>query len=146
MGRCKTWEGGACQERGFNVFQRVNLKVTNVTPPCPCRHHDLEICQRGAFGKKHPVFCKWCGKHFEGRNRARIWQHVASQDHRARFMKGKAEGGNELKKEEKVRGFQETILNSSCLRVTKGKCSGLRLNSVLGQKTRLGSVSRLIHS
>ena len=37
-------------------------------------------------------------------------------------MKGKAEGGNELKKEEKVRGFQETILNSSCLRVTKGKC------------------------
>lgn len=93
------------------------------------------------MGKLWPVFCEHCGKHFEGRNRAKMWQHVSSWDHRKKMRASKS--GN-VEDQKKVRGLQETILDASSSRVVPGTCNGLRLNSEQGKRTRIGSVLGLI--
>lgn len=106
------------------------------------RFHGLIVYPKGLYGKKHPVHCPHCKKMLEGRNRSKIWQHVSSQDHRKLFN----ESQQNLEKKpikDKVRSVQETILHDSCQSVVEGECNGLRLNSTLGVKTRLGSVHGL---
>lgn len=93
--------------------------------------HGLKRFPKGHQGKANPMYCKHCDKIFEGRNRAKVWQHVRGQDHRAKW-------GRQSNKPEsaQVKVENDELPADS---YTDGHCSGLKLGSSLGQSTRLGS-------
>ena len=87
---------------------------------------------------KFPLRCEFCDCSFSGRNRAKVWQHVGSQKHRnnRRLFRAKAAGMPKRDADE-TSGLAAVIGGSM-----PGVCQGLRLNSDLGKKTRVGSESQ----
>ena len=101
--------------------------------------HGLVSLDRGAEGKKCPVKCAHCvGKVIEGRNRAKIWQHVQGRDHRMKWA-ASTSGSARDDAEEPHDPF---ILATASK--TDQKCPGLRLSSKFGRSTRLGSDLRSV--
>ena len=93
-------------------------------------HHHLDVLRKNTEGKKNPVFCRLCNTTFEGRNRARIWQHVKGQQHQVRLsQKWMCIDSNEVKEEVPHADSKNTV----------GSCDGLRLNGSFGKLTRLGT-------
>ena len=86
------------------------------------RLHELTAGDRNTDCKKHPVFCHFCGKTFEGKNRAKVWQHVAGVEHRHKWRQR-----HSYKKEEPTLE-QEVLPGSDNI----GKCLGLRFLAILG--------------
>lgn len=103
--------------------------------------HNLKKLEKGAYGKKFPLFCGYCSKAFCGRNRAKVLQHVSGPEHRKKracaLQKVKketeCEDGEQMKQKEAI---IEPSLDTS---FAKMKCQGLRLKTEVGQSTRLGS-------
>ena len=90
--------------------------------------HQLSVLERGTHGKQYPILCRCCKKVFCGRNRAKVWQHVDGQEHRAKkAMQQLAELP------------QHSGAETASVEISKfGRCAGLRLNGALGLRTRLG--------
>ena len=94
--------------------------------------HKLEVLPKLSHGRKHPVRCNLCDGHiFEGRNRAKIVQHVFGLEHRRRWAASRS--GKEVKKEP-----VSSPESASADGLVASSCFGLRLGSVMGQNTRLG--------
>ena len=77
----------------------------------------------------NPVRCSWCDTVFEGRNKAKILQHVSGAEHRRRW---------------KLQGQICSVPSSTAqsdpdMDLKMGKCNGLRLQPSIGAKTRLGT-------
>ena len=95
--------------------------------------HGLVQLPRNSHGKRHPILCNHCqGQIFEGRNRAKIIQHIGGKEHRHRWMKNRAEGIEQP-------APAVTSLHEETKELLEGQCQGLRLGSSFGQRTRLGS-------
>ena len=95
--------------------------------------HRLEPLQKGAEGKKNGVLCPWCSCTFEGRNRAKIFQHTSGVEHRRRWKVGITKDGEQK---------QELEQRAADAGLELGTCGGCRLGSSLGRATRLGSDTR----
>lgn len=95
--------------------------------------------EKGYMQKKNPILCEHCEKLFEGRNRAKIWQHVSSAEHRSKWAAAnrRSEGAPIAESPD------PSSIESSTKEVTTGERQGLRLNSSFGLKTRIGSDARL---
>lgn len=104
------------------------------------RFHDLRIGMKNTFDRTHPVWCPHCKKHFSGRNRAKIWQHVSGQEHRRAFNQHRR-----MQQPEPLQDRDPQPAQPNASAVSPGTCSGLSLNSQLGQGTRLGSVPGLCY-
>ncbi len=116
---CKTTDNGHIAEEELNKAQLVEL-------------HCLVLLPKGDNGKKNPVHCPACSKVFEGRNRARIWQHVRCPEHRRKLeAKMQSFGGHK-----EHAGDQNPDVKGKMPRM---KCGGLLLSSEHGQTTRIGS-------
>ena len=89
--------------------------------------HGLVGLSKDESTKSYPVECKLCATVFSGRNRAKVWQHVSGAEHRRRWKLHLPKGAEEVKVE---KDSKDLVL---------GKCLGLRLNSSIGRKTRIGS-------
>ena len=90
--------------------------------------HKLVKLGAGEEGKKNGMFCRWCKVAFEARNRAKVFQHVRSQQHRAKFFAS-------IKKEP----TPPAPVSEATESVRKDVCHGISLNGSFGKKTRLGS-------
>ena len=91
--------------------------------------HQLEVLEKKTNKKMNPVRCSWCDTVFEGRNKAKILQHVGGAEHRRRW---------------KLQGQICSVPSSTAqsdpdMDLKMGKCKGLRLQSSIGAKTRLGT-------
>ena len=102
-------------------------------------YHQLKVLDKGAESKKQGMWCQFCNKAFEARNRAKVWQHCSGLEHRRLWRAG-------IKKEDAeavVDGEAKIKDEGGALRpdveLSEGKCKGLRLRSKLGLKTRLGN-------
>lgn len=100
--------------------------------------HRLTVHPQGWKGKKHPVWCEICSKCFEGRNRARVWQHCDGQEHRFKLRQAMSRPAEESLQ---IVVKQEPI-DHATKSLSKGYCKGLLLGSTLGRGTRLGSDMR----
>lgn len=89
--------------------------------------HGLKALPHNSHKKKFPVFCPHCDTVIEGRNRAKISQHI---EHRKLW---RASQGVEICKP------VITDMDAESRGIQVGQCGGLRLMSSFGQKTRLGS-------
>ena len=100
-------EGGHVAEEELSKAQLVEL-------------HCLQVLEKGASRKAHPVHCPACSKTFEGRNRAKVWQHVRGAEHRRNL-------------DAKQRSFQVPDQPESIVEVkpktVRMKCGGLLLSS-----------------
>ena len=92
--------------------------------------HGMKMLVDTEEGKKYPAYCKFCRCTISAKGRAKVWQHVKGQEHRARKFKA------EQCPVESVKVEPEDKVTKA---IEQGLCTGLRLNSSLGQKTRLGS-------
>jgi hypothetical protein len=88
--------------------------------------HGLTVLDKTASNKAFPVECSKCATIFSGRNRAKIWQHVRGSEHRRRWKTNVPRTAQHVKEEG---DSKDMVL---------GKCKGLRLNSSIGRKTRIG--------
>ena len=95
--------------------------------------HGLVAKPREFDGKRHPVFCPHCRKCIEGRNRAKIWQHVSGSEHRSRRFK------HEPTIPSSARTALDAELDAVTTGVCSGQCQGLNLSGCFGRCTRLGS-------
>lgn len=100
-----------------------------------CKLHGLTILPKNTNGKKFGVRCPHCTKTFEGPNRAKIKQHTDGDEHRARWKKSRQEPAQQEQEPQPL----EDGLADETNRLIKGECQGLRLGSVFGKQTRLGS-------
>ena len=97
--------------------------------------HGMRKLPKGDDGRVNPVYCPHCNTTLEAKGRAKVWQHVRGQAHRAlrnRAMQ-KEEG------EDKEGPAKIEPADAQTLGVDKAHCQGLRLNSDLARNTRLGS-------
>ena len=99
--------------------------------------HKLEVLPKKTQKKLNPVYCPWCSTTFEGRNAAKILQHVKGHQHRSRWKQGISGVKSELAVT--LRSCKRAADQSDQDSVQLGKCCGLRLGSSIGAKTRLGS-------
>ena len=90
--------------------------------------HKLVKLGKGDEGKKNGMWCRCCKVAFEARNRAKVFQHVRSQQHRAKFF-------TDVKKEP----TPPAPVSEATESVRKDVCDGISLNGSFGKKTRLGS-------
>ena len=98
--------------------------------------HGLEVLPRDSNAKRHPIKCSLCnGQIFEGRNRAKVWQHVSGLEHRRRWAEHRQDGG---KKEADPDPLADAMAEAADGLVVSD-CKGLRLGSSFGQQTRLGT-------
>ena len=93
--------------------------------------HQLQVLPRGTFKKKFPIECCFCNTVFEGRNRAKVFQHTSGMEHRRRWRKGVTKSMENKDKENN--GAKDDCPHGV------GKCEGVRLNGEVGRQTRLGS-------
>ena len=89
--------------------------------------HLLTPYAKNTHGKTWPVYCRFCDKIFEGRNRAKINQHTTGLEHRRLWRNGGPDLAEAVKEEDEEKAFND------------GKCKGLRLKSSIAARTRLGS-------
>ena len=102
--------------------------------------HGLVSLEKGSSGKKCPVKCTHCaGKVLEGRNRAKIWQHVQGREHRMKWAASTSGSTRDDGDEGQFDPFSKTTAS-----MTDQKCPGLRLSSKFGRATRLGSDLRSV--
>ena len=91
--------------------------------------HGMKMLPRDPVGKLYPAYCKYCDQTISAKGRAKVWQHVRGQEHRAKKFKAEQMPPEEIKTE-------------PADHVTKvidiGFCKGLRLNGSIGKQTRLG--------
>jgi len=93
--------------------------------------HKLRKLDHHSNGKKFPVKCEYCDTIFEGRNRAKIYQHTRGLEHRRKWSASLQGAADPIADAEPM----DAVSNG----VTRGTCKGLRLKSVFGKQTRLGS-------
>jgi len=87
----------------------------------------LKILNRDPKTKRCQVFCPYCQKTVQGRNRAQVWQHCSGTEHRRRWKAGD---------ESMAQPVQDSdAQEKGC---TRGKCEGLQLGGEFGKKTILG--------
>ncbi len=98
--------------------------------------HGLEVLRKDTEKKRHPVRCPHCCTTFEGRNRAKIAQHVAGLEHRRIWT---AANKTEVKKEHDGHAPAILDVDKDAKGFQVGECGGLRLCSSFGRRTRLGS-------
>ena len=106
--------------------------------------HGLVPKPKNTNGHTHPVFCTHCSKYLQGRNKAKVWQHVSGQEHRARWAATKRLKEEDVEEEEAckqdVKQEKDAAGEDKAPTLSKyGACDGLVLNSELGRQTRLGS-------
>ncbi len=94
------------------------------------KYHGLKVLAKGSHGKDHPVECASCGIVFQGRNRAKVAQHISGQEHRRRW------GCGSVKEEPESPKVPNLLV--------KGSCGGLRLGGVFGVTTKLGGPLRSV--
>lgn len=99
-------------------------------------YHRMRPLDKGADGKKFPVFCDCCGISVEAKGRAKIWQHVRGQEHRRK--RADYEQLQKKAKEEKDVKVKVEPADTQTTSMHLDKCGGLRLGSDLGKTTRLG--------
>ena len=92
--------------------------------------HGMKKLPSGDAKKTHPVFCPHCNVTLNWRGRAKVWQHVRGQDHRAK--KAKNDGCSK-------KGIKVEPADVATKVIDVGLCKGLRLNGSIGRQTRLGS-------
>lgn len=95
--------------------------------------HNLEILRKDTEKKRNPIRCPHCSTTFEGRNRAKVAQHVAGLEHRRRWS---AASKTKVKTEHDP-ATQEFDQDAKGFQV--GECGGLRLLSSFGKRSRLGT-------
>lgn len=94
--------------------------------------HGMKRLPKGSDGKSVPVWCKHCNVTLQGKGRAKVWQHCAGQEHRARWQQ-RADAGkvkSEVKREP---------IDLPTRSLETGKCMGLCLEGEFAKNTRLGS-------
>ena len=94
-----------------------------------CDLHRLVILPRKSQGKAHPVKCNICDVVFEGRNRAKVYQHITAAAHRRKWKNKSCE----------VVGHAKPSAIEETHDMSVGQCRGLRLGSSIGALTRLGN-------
>ena len=93
--------------------------------------HKLRKLEQNSNGKKFPVQCDFCDTIFEGRNRAKIYQHTRGLEHRRKWSASLHATADPVADAAPM----DEVSNG----VTRGTCKGLRLKSAFGKQTRLGS-------
>ena len=111
-------------DRGQDVPEEMMSKAQLITL------HGLEVKPKGYDGKVHPIWCGICSRAFEGRNRAKVWQHCSGREHRAKRVKQEFHAAP---------CYQDQALNDNTESFQHGQCKGLRLCGSFGKLTRLGS-------
>ena len=80
--------------------------------------------------KSYKIYCQWCAKSFQGRNRAKVYQHISGSEHRRRWRAACSK--TEVQEDREPGELDHKPSNV-------GTCKGLRLGSEIGGRTRLGN-------